>query len=591
MDSKEIYSNIDKILTILENNFRYKYGKKIPYPDVFELINDLYVLFQNFENHKKECGNLVIKRYIPLLDLMIKVDTNPQHIQEYEKILRYSYKIGARISLEHYMVFREWYEPEKEKFFEPRYNILSGYIHYLQEIDTNPNFLTLIFNAPSGYGKTYPEKISEAWSYGACDERGTILALCSNDEVVKGGSRVVIDEIKSEHFGEVFPHLKYDKEDKDFFLKETDGNWKLKNCKMLSSYYASTTNSNVVGERASKRIHIDDLYPDYKEALNVELNKYYLNKSMTVWEKRFIQNRPPKVVITGTLWASGDYIDLKIQQLKKENKFIPHPKYPYTLVSEDGSIAIIQVPALDYETDESTCPEIKSTSELRKERNRMDEYLWETNFQQRPTNPEALSFSYDKIRTYETIPQNDNKSCMAVIDATRKSGKDFFSMPIFKKIPSNNINDYYLVDALFTRTATKDMYDEIVDKIIEHHIIALVIESNVTSELKQAIEERLAKRGGLFCEIYEKYNTTPKAMRIECEKGIIKKQMVFPSRNSFGENTNVGKFMLNLVSYNSSGTNANDDAPDSCALFSSEIIEENSQPQIAIPMAGIREYM
>lgn len=591
MDSKEIYSNIDKILTILENNFRYKYGKKIPYPDVFELINDLYVLFQNFENHKKECGNLVIKRYIPLLDLMIKVDTNPQHIQEYEKILRYSYKIGARISLEHYMVFREWYEPEKEKFFEPRYNILSGYIHYLQEIDTNPKFLTLIFNAPSGYGKTYPEKISEAWSYGACDERGTILALCSNDEVVKGGSRVVIDEIKSEHFGEVFPHLKYDKEDKDFFLKETDGNWKLKNCKMLSSYYASTTNSNVVGERASKRIHIDDLYPDYKEALNVELNKYYLNKSMTVWEKRFIQNRPPKVVITGTLWASGDYIDLKIQQLKKENKFIPHPKYPYTLVSEDGSIAIIQVPALDYETDESTCPEIKSTSELRKERNRMDEYLWETNFQQRPTNPEALSFSYDKIRTYETIPQNENKSCMAVIDATRKSGKDFFSMPIFKRIPSNNINDYYLVDALFTRTATKDMYDEIVDKIIENHIITLVIESNVTSELKQAIEERLAKRSAMFCEIYEKYNTTPKAMRIECEKGIIKKQMVFPARNNFGENTNIGKFMTNLVSYNSSGTNANDDAPDSCALFSSEIIEENSQPQIAIPMAGIREYM
>ena len=28
MDSKEIYTNIDKILTILENNFRYKYGKK-----------------------------------------------------------------------------------------------------------------------------------------------------------------------------------------------------------------------------------------------------------------------------------------------------------------------------------------------------------------------------------------------------------------------------------------------------------------------------------------------------------------------------------------------------------------------------------
>lgn len=919
MSNQELFKTIDEILTILENNYRYKYGKKIAYSDVFDMMKDLYVLFQNCESDKKECGVRIIKRYIPLLDLLIKIDDNEEHIVEYEKWLKYSYKIGARISLEHYMVYREWNEPEKEKFFEPRYNILSGYIHFLQEIETNPKFHTLIFNAPSGYGKliandipvltkdgwkkhgdlkvgdyvispngdfirvnivhpkrlanvkvtfedgeeilchnqhewcvydrlarkekarvettylmqhlkekdgrnrfliplrefvkgenkklpvdpytygvwlgdgstsqgritqnindftifdyipyeisskqkginnnvnsyylkglvddlhklglcyqnkkvekyihdmyltasveqrlellaglidtdgyldrqkqryiittcgeklkndivslistfgwrvcvttippmvstsgitgkkdtyyigfsptikipcklkrkqntkickqrrigiakielinptegncitvdgglylvgktlktthnTYPEKISEAWSFGI-DDTGTMLSLCSNDEVVKGGSRTVIDEIKSQHFGEVFPHLKYDKEDKDFFLKETDGNWKLKNCKMLASYYASTTNSNVVGERASKRIHIDDLYPDYKEALNMELNKYYLNKSMTVWEKRYVQNKPPKVVITGTLWASGDYIDLKIQQLKKENEFIPHPKYPYTLISKDGSIAIIQVPALDYETDESTCPEIKSTYELRKERNRMDEYLWETNFQQRPTNPEALAFSYDKIRTYEKIPENDSRCAYSVIDATRKSGKDFFSMPIFKKVKNDVIMDYYLVDALFTRTATKDMYDDIVDKIIEHHIIVLVIESNVTSELKQAIEERLRLKNAMFCEIFEKYNTTPKAMRIESEKGIIKKQMVFPSKNSYGENTHVGKFMNNLTLYNSSGNNSNDDAPDSCALFSSEIIEENSQPQIAEPLYGIREYM
>ena len=590
MSDKELSSTINQILTVLENNYRYNYGKKISYDEVFAMIKDLYILYQNFEHNKKECGISVIKRYIPLLDLLIKIDKNDEHIVEYVKYLKYSYKIGARISLEHYMVYREWDEPEKDKFFEPRYNILSGYIHFLQEIDTNPNFHTLIFNAPSGYGKTFPEKISEAWSFGL-DDKGTILSLCSNDDVVKGGSRTVIDEIKSQHFGEVFPDLKYDREDKDFFLKETDGNWKLRNCKMLASYYASTTNSNVVGERASKRIHIDDLYPDYKEALNQELNKYYLNKSMTVWEKRFIQNKPPKVVITGTLWASGDYIDLKIQQLKKENKFKPHPKYPYTLISEDGSIAIIQVPALDYETDESTCPEIKSTYELRKERNRMEEYLWETNFQQKPSNPEALAFSYDKLRQYETLPENQVNYTYAVIDATRKSGKDFFSMPIFKPLKNDYINDYYLIDVLFTKTATKDMYDEIVDKILEHHIITLVIESNVTSELKQNIEEKLKRKGATFCEIIEKYNTLPKATRIEMEKGVIKKQLIFPQKNSYGENTHIGKFMINLTLYNSSGNNSNDDAPDSCALFCSEIIEENSTPQVAEPLPFVREYM
>ena len=582
------YAILD-ILKILEDNFRYKFGNKISFDEIYEMMKDLYVLFNNFENNTKECGELVIKRYIPLLDLLIQIDNNNEHIKDYATHLKNAYKLGARVSLEHYMVYREWDLPEKEKFFEPRYNILVGYMHYLQELECNPNFTTLIFNAPSGYGKTYPKKISEAWSFGI-DSKGAMLSLCSNDTVVKSGSRTVIDEIKSDEFGEVFPLLKYNKEDKDFFLKETDSEWKLRGCTLPLSYYAKTTQANVVGSRASKSIHIDDLYPDYKEAMNQSLNKYYYNKSITVWEKRFVQNKLPKVCITGTLWASGDYIDLKIQQLRKEHKFIKHPKYPYTWISEDKTCVIIQVPALDYETGESTCPEIKSTKDLLKEKANMEDYLWETNFQQKPTNPEALIFSYDKLRTYSTIPQSDYVGCEAVIDATRKSGKDFFAMPIFKKVANDDKFDYYLKDCLFTRTATKDMYNEIVAKIIENHITTLVIESNVTSELKQAIDEMLKARDIAYCEIIEKYNTVPKAARITNEMHLIKKLLVFPEKTMYGINTDIGRYMENLTLYNSDGTNSNDDAPDSAAMFCSEIIEENSQPQLAVPLPDIRQY-
>ena len=590
MDSKEIYKAIDQTLNILEHNFKYSYGKKISYDEIFEMMKDLYILFTNYEENRNECGQIAIKRYIPLLDLLVTIDTNPKHLPDYNMQLKYAYKIAARVSLEHYMVYREWDEPEKDKFYEPRYNILVGYMHYLQELECNPNFKILIFNAPSGYGKTYPKKVSEAWGFGI-DDTGAYLSLCSNDDVVKSGSRTVIDEMKSEQFGEVFPELKWDEENKDYFLKETDEKWKLKNCKLPFSYYAKTTQANVVGSRASKSIHIDDLYPDYKEAMNQELNKYYYNKSQTVWEKRYVQNKPPKVCITGTLWASGDYIDQKIQQLKKEHKFKKHPKYPFTYISEDETCAIIQVPALDYVTGESTCPDLKTTQELLKEKANMEEYLWETNFQQKPTNPESLGFSYDKLRTYTIIPETDYIGAYSVIDATRKSGKDFFAMPIFKKVQNDTNAEYYLKDALFTRTATKDMYEDIVSKIIEHHIITLVIESNVTSELKQNIDKLLNNKGISYCEIIEKYNTIPKATRIENEKHIIKKQLIFPEKTMYGVNTDMGRFMDNLTSYNSTGMNPNDDAADSCALFGSEIIEENSQPQIAEPIDFIRQYM
>lgn len=588
-DKNEIRKAIDSILSILENNFKNKTSKPISYEEIFEMCKDLDVLFKNYEENVKECGLLVISKYIPILDLLVKIDNNTNHLQEFDKMLKYAYKLGARISLEHYMVYREWDLPEKEKFFQPRYNILVGYIHYLQELECNPKFTTLIFNAPSGYGKTFPKKIAEAWCFGI-DAKGTVLSLCSNDDVVKAGSRTVIDEIKSEAFGEVFPKMRFDPEDKTFFLKETDEQWKLRDCKLQFSYYAKTTNSNVVGSRASKCIHIDDLYPDYLSAMNKQLNEYYYNKSITVWEKRFVQNRTPKVCITGTLWASGDYIDQKIHQLLKEHKFKRHPKYRFVMISEDESCAIIQVPALDYETGASTCPELKSTEELLKEKRNMDSYLWETNFQQIPTNPDALSFSYEKLRTYKTIPPTDYIGSYSVIDATRKSGKDFFAMPIYTKVATNNSYDYYLKDALFTRTATKDMYEDIVNKIIEHHIVMLVIESNVTSELKQNIERILAQMGVTFCEILEKYNTIAKPTRIENEKHIIKKQMVFPEKGMYGVNTDMGAFMDNLTSYNESGMNKNDDAPDACALFGSEIIEENSQPQVAEAVPDIRAY-
>ena len=588
-EDKEIRNAIDKLLLILENNFKAGATSQIKYEEILQICQDLDVLFKNYEKNVKECGILVVKKYIPILDLLVKIDNNANHLKEYDKMLKYAYKLGARISLEHYMVYREWDLPEKEKFFQPRYNILVGYIHYLQELECNPNFTTLIFNAPSGYGKTFPKKISEAWCFGI-DSKGTILSLCSNDDVVKAGSRTVIDEIKSESFGEVFPKMKFTPEDKDFFLKETDEQWKLRDCGLQFSYYAKTTNSNVVGSRASKSIHIDDLYPDYLSAMNKSLNEYYYNKSITVWEKRFVQNRTPKVCITGTLWASGDYIDQKIHQLIKEHKFKKHPKYPYVMISEDGTCAIIQVPALDYETGASTCPELKSTEELLKEKRNMETYLWETNFQQIPTNPDALSFSYEKIRSYKTIPQTDYTGTYAVIDATRKSGKDFFAMPIFTKVENGSLFDYYLKDCLFTRTATKDMYDAICDKIIENRVILLVIESNVTSELKSNIERILKSKGYTPPEIIEKYNTESKPARIENEKHIIKKQMVFPEKGMYGTNSDMGAFMDNLTSYNESGTNKNDDAPDSCALFGSEIIEENSQPQIAEPVPDIRAY-
>lgn len=575
MDEKELIGYIDNYLTILNNNFSNNNKKKIPYPEIAELFKDLSsMLNKYYTTNAIECSKLVIKKYIPLLNLMLKLDNNNVRTSFYFSELENAYKMASRTSLEHYFIYREWNEPIKDKFYTPRIPILQGYVHYLEEITTNPNFRLLIANLPSGYGKSYTEKISEAWNFGI-DPTGTVLSLCSNDDVVKGGSRTVRDELKSEAFGEVFPEMKWTESDKSYFLKETDGSWKLKKCKLSSSYIASTVNSNVVGVRASQRIHIDDLYADYQEAMNQNTNELFFNRFLTVWRKRFVQNKIAKCVVTGTLWASGDFIALLIALAKKENKFHKHPKYPFTFVNEDETIAIVQVPALDYETGLSTCPELRTTEEIELERRNMPEYLFETNFQQKPTDPEALLFSYNKIKTYEKLPIFENDNCYATIDATRKTGKDYFSMPIFGKINEENGSMYYLKDCIFTQRATKDLYVDICNKIIEHHIVLLVVESNVTSELKQNITKILEENGVYYCEIREKYNTGIKSERIIDQSYLIHQRLVFPKKELFPLKTDMGQFMNNLTLYNAKGRNQHDDSPDSCALFTSEIVDDS----------------
>ena len=572
LTEEEVLQYINDYLTILHNNFTGYSKKKIPYNELNSMVKDLSRLFDTYYvKNQVECSKVCVKRYIPLLNLMLKLDRREEIALDYYNMLKEAYRMAARTSLEHYFVYREWEDNYVDKFFAPRIKILKGFVHYLQEITTNPKFRLLIANLPSGYGKTYTEKISEAWNFGL-DPTGTVLSLCSNDDVVKGGSRTVRDEMKSEWFGEVFPDMKWNEEDKDYFLKETDGNWKLKKGRLASSYVASTVNSNVVGVRASQRIHIDDLYADYQEAMNQNTNELFFNRFLTVWRKRFVQNKEPKVVVTGTLWASGDFIALLIETAKKENIFKPHPIFPYTYINEDETIAIVQVPALDYETGLSTCPELRTTEQIEQERRNMPEYLFETNFQQKPTDPEALLFSYNRLKTYQNLPKNEFENAYAVIDATRKSGRDYFSMPIFIKNIEDDVPMYYLKDCIFTQKATKDLYTDICNKIIEHHITKLVIESNVTSELKQNIDAILKQNGIYDCEIIEKYNSEVKSERITDQSYLIHKQLVFPVRDKFPIKSEMGQFMNNLTLYNSTGRNAHDDAPDSLAMFTKEII-------------------
>ena len=573
----DILKTINKIFDALEQNFKYSYGKKLTYAQICELVQDLDMLFDNLYAYDfVETGKIIRKRYIPLLNMLLRIDENDYNRVKYHDNLEKAYKYSARTDLESFIIYYEW--NEREKFYEPRYNILCGYCYYLNKMIFDPEFEGIIANLPSGWGKTYLTALASAFSYGV-DDSGTILALCSNEDVVNGGSRTIKEIIQSERFGDVFPNLKWNKDDKSYYSKDTEGEWKLRNCRLAASYYARTTKSNVVGCRASKWVYIDDLYADYKEALNENDNIYYYNKFLTVWRKRFIQEAPIwKFIVTGTMWSPKDFIVKMINWLEKRYKFVPHKKFDFVRVSENGKFAIVQVPALNMKTMESNCKELASTQTLLNEKASMDAYIFECNYQQNPVSPESMAFDWKNIKQYTTKLTNEYGATYAVIDGTRKSGKDYFSMPIFQPY----LEDYALIDCIYTQVATSKLTDAICDKIIKNNIKILVIETNVDGGLKKVIEDELDLRGfhnGI--QIIEKYNTVVKQTRIELERGNMIDRIYYPSQQLFPFNSDMGRFMNSFTMYNIEGKNEHDDANDSVGMFTAEIVSGKSKPQKA----------
>lgn len=314
------------------------------------------------------------------------------------------------------------------------------------------------------------------------------------------------------------------------------------------------------------------------EALNVDVHKYIYNKWQTEISERNSGSDKAKFVVGGTMWAIYDILNKIYNDVEKRSKIIPSKKFRYVFESEYGKAVFIKVPALD-ENDKSTCDAVHNTEYYINKRNDIDPVLFSCTYQQQPLAPTGLEFSYDKLKHYDELPVNNDGSsactdyAFAVLDPARK-GKDFVSMPIFRR----NDENYYLIDVLYQKKAMTELYDEIANRIIYHKTIKLVVENNTDSSLKTVIDDKLKNKGYFNCEIIEKYNTTKKELRIQENRWHIINFIFFKSRSLYSSNSEYGQFMSWLTSYSFDYPNKHDDAPDSLAMFCSEIIRGKGRP-------------
>mgnify|MGYP004556552553 FL=1 len=509
-----------------------------------------------------ELGSVKVAKtkLIPILHKLTE-GSNIENMALFFDYYKRAYCFCARRDFESFCDYIEF--NQTKKVLANRRNVLKPYVDALNRIAFDDRLQYLVVSYPPSMGKSYLATLFTAWGYGI-SINNSVIRMSYSDELVLGFSRTVKGIISSPEFAEIFPLFKlYNGKP---FEVERESDWKIKNANVpKSNHIARTRNGSTTGERASFAIIFDDMTKGAEEANSEKAHRDIYDKWNTEWWNRRDGVRC-KFIFVGTQWCNEDILNRIIEDRNKVSR-LKNTDNLYVMESEDKSTIVIRVPMLD-ENHKTTCSEVYPQQIAEQIEQNTDPFLFSCVYQQDPLPVSGREFAWENLRTYLNLPSDLESYCMASLDTARK-GKDNVSMPIFK--PDGNGN-YYFVDCIFKQKPMEDLYDEIIEKIIQHRIIKLVIENNIDTSLKTLLTDRLKQRGVNWCEIIEKYNTVKKEERIKNNRGIVQKFVVFLDKTLTKPNSDYGRLMENMTKYSFDKPNLHDDSVDSVCMFASEII-------------------
>ena len=520
----------------------------------------LSILESWFKEDELKSVNVAKHKLIPILEKLIEgsnIDNMALFFDYYKKV----YCFCAQRDFECFVDYIEW--NQAKKVLANRREVLKPYVNALNRIAFDDDLQYIVVSYAPSMGKSYLATLFTAWGYGL-SINNSVIRMSYSDELVLGFSRTVKGIISSPEFAEIFSLFKlYNGKP---FEVERESDWKIKNANVpKSNHIARTRSGSTTGERASFAIIFDDMTKGAEEANSESVHKGIYDKWLTEWWNRR-DGQKCKFIFVGTQWTPEDILNRVIEDRNKVSPLQP-TKDKFVMESEDKSTIVIRVPMLD-ENHKTTCPEVYPQEIAEQIEQNTDPFLFSCVYQQQPIAPTGREFAWECIRTYTELPTNLTPNSMATLDTARK-GKDNVSMPIFK---NDNNGNHYLIDAIYKQKPMDDLYDEIIEKIIEHKITTLVIENNIDTSLKRLLEDKLHARRIYWCTIIEKYNTVKKEERIKNNRGIIQKQVVFPDKSIIRPNTDVGRMMDNVTKYSFDKPNVHDDGIDSVCMYGSEII-------------------
>lgn len=567
-------------------------------------VGDLEII--NLDYKISEYATRLYRASLKVVDLFMKnIESLGKYkltIQKRLKFLALSKKmlaISARWDIESFINYYEFDLPQDNKAFPKRKPLLQDVIFYANRMnatklgikfDDGVMPIRIIFAVQPNSGKSFVVNVYSVLAvcmHAIYYNTSGILRMSNNGGNACGFSDQIKAMIENEKIVDVFPEFKkYFATGKPKILeKSTSEEWKLADLepKIRASFFARGRDSAINSLRIFVLLSIDDLSDGFDQMNNDEAHQAMTAKYHIDMTSRKESQDIPEFIV-GTMFNEFDIPNTLIKELEDKKLLVDCPTNDNVRYTKDFSTVVVQMDCFDSK-GQSVAPDLISTEDLKLKQANLKPYEFDLVYRQIRSSREPRPFDWANLITYTKNGPEISKTSKAVVDPTRKSGNDFFALPILRH--NEKTGRDRLTDVIYEQKSLgkiSDPKNEFLFKIcrflITNNVTNFVIENNTSNTLGAFIEQKLKEMGYSGCKIEEIFTTKQKGkegkiQRIMSQEATITRNIEFPDKSILKPQTDLALFMEDFTRFDSKESvsrKRHDDAPDSLAIYSDKFL-------------------
>lgn len=475
-------------------------------------------------------------------------------------LCRKCYIFSAPHNFDHYMIASEWNREYKAKFWIPRRNVLEGQhkvATQIQEFMDDPEMLLLGISAPPGIGKSTLIKFLISYIAGNYPESTNMYISYADGMVRMMYESVTAIMTNPEYaYSDVFPNLGNPDVSAEYFTVSYRPKGDFPTIGLVS------LGGSVTGRtRANKYMITDDLVKNKEMARSPErLIKLFDDYNATLTSRMIGDN--VKQIILGTIWSIHD----PISKIKQKHEGDRRYKFIVLPVCDENGHSNFLYDHPDRYTDEK----IRSIKE------NTDPADFSCLYMQKGIEKEGIAFPADSLLYYNGVLPDGEPDDIYFFCDVAWGGGDNLSMPICYQFGESG----YVHDAIYDKRDKLVTKPRVIGKVLQHRVKRGRFEANNGGdEYCDDVSRMLSNEHKYSCNLSHKKapTTMGKIARIEQHAPVIRKFYYLAEKYRSEE---YNRFMNDLTIFSMTGSNVNDDAPDSMAGLSGMAREGVREAQV-----------